>query len=140
MSHYPILKCLHCGHTIWLPRPESPETESGQSLCSPGNILARKIACPECGFVAPYAGRDVQWELSSPLNEDRVCWSIETGCDEERCEFPIAFHILADAKRSAEEIRLLMARRFTEEFFQGLICGRGHVPGKNRIRAVERVG
>jgi len=137
MSHFPILNCAHCGHTIWLPRPQSPEKEGTGSL---EEILGRKIACSECGVAVPYAPRDIEWEGSSPLNDDRVCWHIETGCEEERCQSPIAFHILADAKRSSEEIRFLMSTRLAEQFFKGLICGRGHVPGKNRIREVRVLG
>jgi hypothetical protein len=130
-----------------LPYLSFTEAESSPSRWSPPKeILLREVACPECGRMASYTGRDVRWvqvpqsEEQSSGGRDVICWCIEAGCDEELCDLPIEFHILMGAEKGTEEIRLSMLRLLEKRFFQGLLCGRGHPPGKARIRAVRRVG
>jgi hypothetical protein len=142
----PSLKCL-CGEFLWLPYPRFQGTEASRSTWSPPKeILLREIACLSCGRVTSYTARDVRWEQFPPHEDqtpgsgDVVCWCIEAECDEVLCDLTIEFHILARAQRGAEEIRFSMLRLFERNFFQGLLCGRGHPPSKTRVRAVRRVG
>jgi len=141
----PSLRCL-CGHSMWLPYSSSQDKELSQSKWSPKGVLSREVACPECGRVASYTARDVRWvqtvrpEDQTPGDGDVICWCIETGCDEELCDMPIEFHILSKALNGTEEVRFSMLRLFKNKSLQGVTCGRGHAPGKSRIRAVNRVG
>jgi hypothetical protein len=126
-----------------LPHPSFPEIKPGQTAWSPKEYLARDIACPACGNASMYATKDVRWEPPTPdqiaANQGALCWCIETGCNEALCDLPIEVHLLTDTQKGTEEIRFLMLRLFERGFFQKLICGRGHPPGKSRIRAVRRV-
>jgi hypothetical protein len=128
-----------------LPYPGTPEAVLRQPGWSPKAILAREMACLECGRVSSYAAKDVCWEQISPKGHGPglasiVCWCIEIGCKEELCDLPIEFHLLTVSQKRTEEIRLLLRRLFEKGFFQRLICGRGHAPSAGRIQAVRRVG
>jgi hypothetical protein len=139
---HPSLRCT-CGHSMRLPYLSFPEIKPSQSAWSPKEFLAREVACVECGRAALYATKDVHWDQVAAdqiAGLGAICWCIETGCNEPLCELPIEFHLLTDAQKGMEEIRFLMRRLFERGFFQKLICGRGHPPGKSRIRAVRRVG
>jgi hypothetical protein len=124
-----------------LPSAGFSDTKESQ-VWSPKDYLSREVACPECGRAATYTAKDVRWgnvgpETSAPGSG--LCWCIEAGCNESLCDLPIEFHLLTDAQKGTEEIRFLMLRLFERGFFQNLVCGRGHAPGKNKIRAVRRV-
>ena len=138
---HPSLKCS-CGNSMRLPYLSFPEIKPSQSAWSPKEYLARDVACPACGETAMYATKDVRWDPAAPdqvAGPNALCWCIESGCNEPLCDLPVEFHLLTDAQKGAEEIRFLMLRLFERGFFQKLICGRGHPPGKTRIRAVRRV-
>ena len=139
----PSLRCP-CGQSIRLPYPSARETVSIPPGWAPKEVLAREVACLECGRTLPYTVRDVRWDQvpqpdPNSGRADVVCWGIETGCEEELCDLPIEFHILTDAQKGPEEIRFLILRLFERGFFPKLICGRGHRPVRNRIRTVRRV-
>jgi len=137
----PWLTCT-CGHSMPLPYSRFAEIRPSQSAWSPAEILSREVACPECGRASLYTSRDVRWQQTDTgevSGQGVICWCIETGCNEPLCDLPVEFHFLADGERGAAEIRLSMLRLFEQGFFQKLICGRGHPPGKSRIRAVRRV-
>jgi len=142
----PSLRCL-CGNPLRLPYPSFQGTEANQPAWSPPKqILHREIACLGCGRVSSYTARDVRWDQFPPPEDqssgggDVMCWCIEAGCEEDLCDLAIEFHILVGAQKGTEEIRFSTFRLFEKKFFQGLLCGRGHPPGKTRIRAVRRVG
>lgn len=139
---HPSLKCS-CGNSMRLPYLSFPEIKPSQSAWSPKEYLSRDVACPACGSIALYATKDVHWDQAAldpgAATPGALCWCIETGCSEPLCNLPIEFHLLTDAQKGAEEIRFLMLRLFERGFFQNLICGRGHAPGKNKIRGVRRV-
>ena len=126
-----------------LPYLSFPEIKPGQSAWSPKEYLARDVACPACGRTSMYLTKDVHWDQvaleQGASNPGALCWCVEIGCNEPLCDLPIEFHLLTDALKGTEEIRFLMLRLFERGFFQKLICGRGHAPGKGRIRAVRRV-
>lgn len=127
---------------MYLPYPRFPEVNPSQWARSRKGILSREVACPECGRTSFYTTRDIHWDRLAAeriSGHGAICWRIETGCDEPLCDLPVEFHLLTHWQRSAEEIRLLMLRLLERRFFKELKCGRGHPPGKSRIRAVRRV-
>ena len=137
---HPFLKCA-CGNSMALPYPRFPEIKATQAW-SPKGVLAREVACPECGRASLFTPRDVHWDQVSPDGSSGlgvICWCIEAECNETLCDLPVEFHLLTDGQRGTEEVRLLMLRLFEGGFFRSLICGRGHPPAKTRIRAVRRV-
>ena len=137
---HPSLRCA-CGHSMHLPYPRFPEIKSSQWARSRKRILSCEVACPECGRASLYKTRDIHWDQAAPdriSGQGVICWHIETGCNEPLCNLPVEFHLLTDWHR-AEQIRLWMLRLLERGFFQKLKCGRGHPPGKSRIRAVRRV-
>ena len=127
-----------------LPYPNSAQDVLGSSW-SPKAILARDIACLDCGRVSSFATKDVCWEQTPAVNNEGtgpatiVCWCVAIGCDEELCDLPIELHLMTVAQKGTEEIRLLLRRLFEKGFFQKLTCGRGHASSKTRISEVRRV-
>lgn len=125
-----------------LPYPRFPEVKPSQWAHTRKRILSREVACPECGRASLYKTRDIHWDQAAPdhiSSQGVICWRIESGCNEPLCDLAVEFHLLTDLHRREEEIRLLMLRLLERGFFHKLKCGRGHPPGKSRIRGVRRV-
>ena len=138
----PSLTCL-CGNRMLLPYPKSQPGLSGPEW-TPNEFLSREVACSECGRASAYSKRDVRWAEvadAGPVTGigEATCWYVETACNQELCELPIAFHWLAGGHSGPEEIRFLTLRLFERGFFKNLLCGRGHPPG-TRVPTVRRVG
>jgi hypothetical protein len=138
----PSLTC-ECGHCMWLPYPK-PQSGLSAPEWTPKEFLLREVACPECGRASSYSARDVRWAEGAKIDPltgrgGVVCWCIETGCNESRCELPVGFHWLTGGQSGPEEVRFRTLRLFEQGFFKNLQCGRGHPPG-TRIPGVRRVG
>jgi hypothetical protein len=138
----PCLRCV-CGRSMWLPYPKS-QPGSSDPEWTPKEFLSQEIACGECGRASAYTARDVRWAEGAPIDpitgsDEAVCWCIETTCNEPQCELPVGFHWLTGGQSGPEEVRFLALRLFEREFFNSLLCGRGHPPG-TRMPVARRVG